>query len=453
MKIVVCGFGYVGATVAACLIRAGTEVVGVDPDPAKLDKIRRGESPVSEPGVGDLLASGKANGLLKAAATPDEHVTDADMVFVCVGTPSNEDGSLDLDHVVQVTRELGQALRKRPADRAPLMIVFRSTMLPGTMDEVVAPLLAEEAGEEPGRLYELAYNPEFLRESTAIADFLAPPKVVVGERVPGASRNLLGIYDGLDAPRFNVSFKLAEMVKYVDNSFHAVKVAFANEVGRVAATAGVDPQEMAEIFISDTKLNVSPYYLWPGGPFGGSCLPKDVRALNAYAREKDLSVPLLASVLPTNLAHKEYLAGEVRRMVRPGGRILLMGLTFKDNTDDLRESPLVDLAETLLKDGFDLRIWDPDLNPAQLLGQNAAFARTHLARLPDLLVKAPDEEARAAELVVLGKAFRGLAGQIPPDVPTLDAHRLRKRMPCLPKLPQAKPEQRDEQKEKVPHTL
>ena len=424
MNIVVCGLGYVGVTVAACLLRKGATVIGIDVSAQKVRAAVDGHSPVKEPGVAELFALGRAEGRLVAAESLDPHLAAADMAIVCVGTPSSPEGDLDLSHVREVSRQIGAALRRRPASAKPLLCVYRSTMLPGSMETVVLPELQKASGEAPGARYEVAYNPEFMRESTAIADFLAPPKIVIGERFPGAAGDLLGIYDGIDAPTFRVSYAAAEMVKYVDNSFHALKVCFANETGRIALAAGVDPKLVTRMFLADTKLNISPYYLYPGGAFGGSCLPKDLRALNAFARTQRLDVPMLDTLMASNDAHKAFLVERVRAAAPEGGRILLLGLTFKDDSDDLRESPLLDLAVRLLELGYRLGIFEPDLRPEQLVGSNLLFARQHLPRLDALLVPEVGAAASAADLVVFGKAMPGIADKVPAGKPVLNLHRL-----------------------------
>lgn len=424
MNIVICGLGYVGVTVAACLLRKGATVIGVDISPDKVRATIEGLSPVKEPGVAELFAMGRAQGRLIAATTLDPHLTTADMVIVCVGTPSSPEGDLDLSHIASVSRQIGAALRRRPTGARQLLCVYRSTMLPGSMDEVVLPALEEASGEPPGGSYEVIYNPEFMRESTAIADFLAPPKIVIGERAPNTAGDLLGIYDGIDAPVFKVPFPVAEMVKYVDNVFHAVKVSFANEMGRIALTAGVDPKVVTRIFLTDTKLNISPYYLYPGGAFGGSCLPKDLRALTAFARASRLNVPMIDHVMASNEAHKAFLLDQVKSSVAPGGRILQLGLTFKDDTDDLRESPLLDIAVGLVEAGYELRVFEPDLRPDQLVGSNLLFAREHLPRLDELLVSNVAAAAATADLVIVGKAMPGIVDKVPPGTPVLNLHRL-----------------------------
>lgn len=422
MKIVVCGLGYVGVTVAACMLRKGATVVGVDVNPQKVEIANAGRSPVKEPGIHETFARARAENRLTAATTLGGALADADIVVACVGTPSREDGSLELSFVSSVSEEIGTAVRQRSPECQPLLCVFRSTMLPGTMEKVVVPKLSAAAGEPAGQRYEPVYNPEFMRESTAIADYFHPPKIVVGERFPGAAQELYGIYDGIDAPVFNVPFAVAEMVKYVDNYFHALKVSFANEIARLALIPAINPQDVTRIFLADTKLNVSSYYLRPGNAFGGSCLPKDVRALAAFGRKHGVDVPLLQSVTASNTAHKSFIAHLVLAHAPKGARILQMGLTFKPDTDDLRESPLVELASTLLEEGYDLSLFEPDLKPEQLIGANLAFARANLARLSELLVTDFGRAAARADLIVLGKAIPGV--KLPPGKPFLNLYRL-----------------------------
>ncbi len=411
------GLGYVGTTTAACLARDGHRVVGVDIDPEKVAAVARGRSPVVEPGVEELLAAAARAGRLEATTDIGPELDRLDMAMVCVGTPSRMDGKLDLSHLLEVTRQLGRGLRRRPADRPPLLLVYRSTVPPGTMERLVLPALERAAGEAPGRRFELAFAPEFLRESTAIRDYDHPPKVVIGERAKGASRRLLGIWDHLDAPVFEVPFAVAEMVKFVDNSFHALKVAFANEIGRICTARGIDPQAVTDIFLADTKLNISPVYLRPGGPYGGSCLPKDLAGMLALARDAGLAVPVLAAVRESNGLHLAWIASRIRALAPPPGPVLLVGLSFKAGTDDLRNSPLLGLAEMLLDAGYDLRVHDPDLDPDRLVGVNFAIALEHGELLRTRLARDPDAAMRGVRLAVLGKWVPDLA--LPADVAVL----------------------------------
>ena len=422
MKIVVCGLGYVGVTTAACLLKDGHSVVGIDVDPAKSESFAAGRSPVREQGVDALLAAGLAEHRLTSGRSITDH-GDADALLVCVGTPVAGDGALDLSQLRSVTEEIAQALAMRPPNAAKITVVYRSTMLPGSLEKTLLPALVQCAGP-PGETYEVVCNPEFLREGSAIADYYAPPKVVIGEREPGAGDTVAALYRHLDAPVFRVPIAVAEMAKYVDNAFHALKVAFANELGRLADTLALPPQLLADIFLADTKLNISPAYLRPGGAFGGSCLPKDLRALNACLRDHDVRAPVLAGILASNDAHQRYLADRIARRMDAGGRILLLGLTFKAATDDLRESPLVDLAQRLIGAEFAVSIFDPDLDAKRLTGVNRQLAQTHLRPLLDCLVDDLSTALRGADLIVLGKSMPTVAVQLGADPRFLDLNRL-----------------------------
>ena len=422
MKVVVCGLGYVGATTAACLLRDGHRVVGIDVDAAKNECFAAGRSPVRERGIDELLAAGLAEQRLTSGSSIAAHC-DADALLICVGTPVAADGELDLSQLRTVTAEIGRALARRPANAARIAVVYRSTMLPGSLEQTLLPALAESAGP-PGETYEVVYNPEFLREGSAVADYYAPSKVVIGERAPGAGDAVAALYRNVDAPVFRVPIGVAEMAKYADNAFHAMKVAFANELGRLADALALPPQLLADVFLADTKLNLSGAYLRPGGAFGGSCLPKDLRALNASLREHDVDAPVIGGVLASNEAHKRYLAERVAERVAAGGRVLLLGLTFKTATDDLRESPLVDLAERLLGAGFVVSIFDPDLDAKRLTGANRQLAQTRLRKLIDCLVDDLPAALRKADLIVLGKSVPTVADQLGEDARLLDLNRL-----------------------------
>lgn len=423
MKIVVFGLGYVGATATACLLRDGHTVIGVDVSPDKAAKIEIGLSPVSEPGLEELLAAGRDAGRLSADTDVGHHLDDADIAMICVGTPSLPGGGLDLTQVCAVSAELGMALRTRDAAREALVVAYRSTMYPGAMEEVILPVLIDAAGEDPGTRFEAVLNPEFLRESTAIQDYYAPSRVVVGEREPGATKRMLGVYDHIDAPFFELPYRTAEMVKLSDNGFHALKVVFANEIGRLALELDVDPEPLIDVFLSDTKLNISPYYLRPGGAFGGSCLPKDVRAISALAGVRGVELPVMSNVITSNEAHKRYLADRVMEHLEPGGSVLLIGLTFKAETDDLRESPLIDLAEALVGKGYDLKIYDPDLKNRELVGANLAYVQQRLPHLSRLLVE-DVEAAGDVSLAVIGKGVDIDRDGLGKRVPIVDIDRL-----------------------------
>ena len=340
-----------------------------------------------------------------------------------VGIGHWQSGGLDLSQILAVTLELGEAVAALPERADQLVIVIRSTVPPGTLEETIIPALIEAAGAPPGGRYEIAFNPEFLRESSAIEDYYAPAKIVIGEREPGITDRLRRIYDSIDAPLFELPFAAAEMIKLTDNAFHALKVAFGNEVGRLALDLGVDPQPVMDAFLADRKLNISPSYLRPGGAFGGSCLPKDVRAINALAGARGVDVPVLGAALTSNAAHKSFLAQRVMARLAPGDTVLLLGLSFKSATDDMRESPLVDLAETLIGKGYDLKIYDPDLKGRTIIGANLRYIEERLPHLSRLLVEDVADVPQPA-LVVLGKPMADVEAALDETLPLIDLVRL-----------------------------
>lgn len=428
MKIIVYGLGYVGTATAACLMAQGHRVAGIDVDPTKSEAFESGRSPVGETGTDELLSAARTDGRILETSTVADHAMDADAILVCVGTPLTPDGTPDLSQVLAVTEECGAALKRRPSHAPPVTVAYRSTMLPGSMENAVVPELARHAGT-PDERYEIVYNPEFLREGTAIEDFFDPPRIVLGEQVSGSARRMKELYSCIEAPVFEVPLAVAEMLKYADNSFHALKVAFANELGRLAHSMEIPVHSMSEVFLADTKLNVSPAYLRPGGAFGGSCLPKDVRALTTYLKRNEIRAPLIESILTSNDIHQEYLAEYATARVSPGGHVLLLGLSFKPGTDDLRGSPLVDLAERLLEKGFRLTIHDPDVRPERLTGVNLDLSQTRLRHLFALLTDDLESAWDTADLIVVGKTMPHLADRLYGDARSVSLDRLNGRMP------------------------
>lgn len=398
MQVAIFGLGYVGLTAAACLTRDGHMVVGVDPSEQKIREIGAGRSTISEPGVPELLQMAVQSGLLKT--TNDARAArleTCDIAMVCVGTPSGPDGSHNMSYIAEVSRQIASAL---PPGRAePLAVVYRSTMRPGSIDELIRPIF-QSVLRDRVREVELVYNPEFLREATAIADYDAPSKIVVGTADGQPCKTLARLYEGISAPTFHTHYREAEFTKFADNTFHALKVAFANELGRVCMDAGVSAKVMHEIFVSDTKLNISPYYLRPGGAFGGSCLPKDVRALQHIASSIGANTPVIDALIRSNEAHKHHLFTYCTAGLAPGAKVLLLGLAFKKNSDDLRESPKVDLARRLLQAGYRLSIYDPALKPENLVGQNLGYAFSHLPSFPKLLIERAEAERSQFNLVI-----------------------------------------------------
>jgi GDP-mannose 6-dehydrogenase len=399
MTIGIFGLGYVGVTTAACLANDGHHVTGVDIVEQKVRAIEQGASPIVEERVGTLISKGCAQGRLRATMNPAEVLEGADLAFVCVGTPSQDDGSIDTTPVQRVATEIGKILSEQPEGASPLLIVFRSTMLPETTRNTLIPILEDQSGRAVGNGYEVAFHPEFMREGSAVHDFYHPPKIVVGERQEGAADRLWDLYEDHDAPQFATSLEAAEAVKYVDNAFHALKITFANEVGQILRAHGVDSREVMEIFRHDTKLNISPKYLRPGFAFGGSCLPKDLRALTQAAQEKSVDPPVLDNILTSN---KQHIERALRRVVdEDPDRVGLVGLSFKPGTDDLRESPLVELAERLLGKGMEVRIFDQKVRTSKLVGTNKSYVERHLPHLSELLVESV-EDLEPSDVIVVG---------------------------------------------------
>lgn len=382
MRIVVVGLGYVGVTAAACLTKQGHVVCGVDVNPEKVEAINSGVSPIVEPGIDDMLASAVAQRRL-SAQTSIPPLLGVDLVVVCVGTPSAADGAHNMSYIAESTRQIAVAAR---AATAKVTVAYRSTVRPGSMENFVAPLFRSSLGEDWASTIELVYNPEFLRESTAVEDYFNPPRVVVGTADGRGSCVMTQLNQDISAPVFLTRFREAEVTKFIDNSWHAVKVTFANEFGRVCAANGVDADIAHSIFVSDTKLNISNYYTRPGSPFGGSCLPKDVRAMQYLARVGGIEVELLDSVIKSNESHKRFQFSRVRAAAEPGAKVLVVGLAFKAGTDDLRESPHVSLVADLLAAGYRVDVLDPAVRASMLVGQNLATALTILPQLHDIIV-------------------------------------------------------------------
>jgi len=400
-SISVFGLGYVGTVTAACLAHKGHSLIGVDLSPAKVEAMGSGRSPVVEPRVAELIAESHSAGRLTATPNSEEAVLNSQISFLCVGTPSLRNGKLDLGHIEPVCREIGQALKKKKEFH---LVVLRSTVLPGTAESIVVPTLEKSSGKKLGMDFGVCVNPEFMREGTAVADFLEPAMTVIGAADPKHSGMLREIYAWVPGGIFETSFRSAEMVKYVCNAWHAVKVSFANEVGTLAKELGVDAEALVEIFTADTRLNISATYLKPGFAFGGSCLPKDVRALNYRARELDLILPLFQSILPSN---DEHLDRAVEMVLKSGKKkIAMLGLSFKADTDDLRESPQVQLVKRLLGEGRQIRIWDDNVSLGRLIGSNRQYIEEVIPHIGSLLSTNLTEVIEGAEVVVI--ATRGL---------------------------------------------
>jgi GDP-mannose 6-dehydrogenase len=397
-RIAVFGLGYVGTVSAACFASRGNDVVGVDVNPDKVNMVNAGRSPVVEERIGELIKEQLGAGRLRATSDVRDAVASTDLALICVGTPSSRGGGLSTEYVERVADEIGAALAA--SDRSPYTVVVRSTVLPGTCQRLVIPALERSSGLRAGTDFGVCVNPEFLREGSSVRDFFDPPKTIVGELDSSSGALVAALYEGLPGPVFRVSLPVAEMTKYVDNSFHALKVGFANEIGAVCKASDLDSHEVMRIFMADTKLNISSAYLKPGFAFGGSCLPKDLRAFIHRSRHLDLHLPILEGVLPSN---DEQIQRAMNMIIATGARrIGLFGLGFKAGTDDLRESPMVELAERLVGRGFDLLIHDSQVALSQLLGANRAYVESRIPHLSRLMAPSPDSVAVHGEVCVLG---------------------------------------------------
>jgi len=398
MRIAVFGLGYVGSVTSACLAKLGHDVVGVDPNEYKVGCLARGESPIVEKDLGGLIAEAAQAGRLSATTDFVAAVKDADLVLVCVGTPSREDGSLDLAHVEHAAGEVGAALKAHPHFAT---VVFRSTMLPGSVEEQLVPRLEAASGGKLGKEFGVCYNPEFLREGTAVADFFGPPITVLGVADEKSAAPMRALYADLPGELAVVSIRTAEMLKYVNNAFHGLKVAFANEIGVLCKREGVDSHEVMRLFCADTKLNLSPYYLKPGFAFGGSCLPKDLRAITHRARERNLVLPVLDSVIRSNDVHVQRAVAAVERAKAPGRKVGVLGLSFKAETDDLRESPIIRVVGALVGKGWTLALHDAHVDASKLVGANRQYLEAEIPYLDRLFHKDPRDVVRASEVVVI----------------------------------------------------
>jgi GDP-mannose 6-dehydrogenase len=404
MDIAIFGLGYVGAVSAACLSTAGHAVVGVDSNEGKVELINAGKSPVVEKDVDAMIASAVADRRLRATTDHRAAIRESELAIVCVGTPSRGNGDLDLSHVERVCRDVALVLRDKAEFTA---IIIRSTVLPGTLRSMVVPTLESGSGKRAGHDFGVGFFPEFLRESTAVHDFYHPPKIVIAASDDRTRALLEALNQDLDAPLMRADFEVAEMVKYADNTWHALKVAFANEIGSVSKALKIDGGAVMDIFCQDTKLNISASYLRPGFAFGGSCLPKDVRALTYKGRSLDLELPLINAIMPSNRSHIDRAMQMV--LDHKERNVGVLGLSFKAGTDDLRESPVVELVERLLGKGHEIRIFDRNVNLSRLVGANRAYIYQHLPHIAKLMVDHVDEVVHHGGTIVIGNRDRYFA--------------------------------------------
>jgi GDP-mannose 6-dehydrogenase len=398
MKIAIFGLGYVGSVSMACFAKEGHHVFGVDINPHKVESINAGLSPIIEPGLEDLLNKACMEGRLAVSVDGSHALREAQVVFICVGTPSNPNGSLDTSYIERVCSDIGRNLAGRSEY---LVIAIRSTVLPGTAKEKLLPLLEAESGKTAGKDFGFCINPEFLREGSAVADFYNPPFTLIGELDEKSGSLLAELYSSLDAPLMRVPVGEAEMVKYASNAFHALKVVFANEIGNICKRYEIDSHKVMDIFVQDSKLNLSPYYLKPGFAFGGSCLGKDLRALLYSARQRDVETPVLQSILPSNVLQIKKAVS----MVQENGKrkVGIIGLSFKKFTDDLRESPILEMAENLIGKGYDIRIYDQEISLSQLHGSNREYLEKTIPHITSLMKNTIQETMEESETIVVAK--------------------------------------------------
>jgi GDP-mannose 6-dehydrogenase len=410
---------------AGCLANDGHQVIGVDPVKTKFDMINSGRSPIVEADIGEIIASTTKAGRLRATDDVAQAIQDTELSLICVGTPSQANGNLDLTYIKRVCEQIGRVLRSKSARHT---VVIRSTVLPGTMHKTVIPILEECSAKKAGADFGVCHNPEFLREGSAVRDFSAPPKTVIGELDQASGDVLVELYKELDAPLIRTDIETAEMVKYVDNSWHALKIGFANEVGNLCKAVAIDAHKVMNIFCQDKQLNISSAYLLPGFAFGGSCLPKDLRALAYQAKMHDLELPIISSILPSN---ELQVRRGVRLIMEKGhNRIGVLGFSFKPGTDDLRESPVIEVIERLIGKGHDLRIYDKNVNVASLMGANRDFILNRIPHISKLMVDCVDAVLDHAQTVVIGNKdpdFVNVLGRLRADQQLVDFVRITER--------------------------
>ena len=416
------GLGYVGAVTAACLAERGFRVLGVDVNPSKVEMINAGVTPIVEEKIGDIIKDVVQDNRLTATVDVQQAIAETNSSLICVGTPSRANGDLELTYVKRVAEQIGAALASKDEYHT---VILRSTVLPGTTEDVVQPILEEFSGKQVGKDFGLCFNPEFLREGSSVKDFHAPPFTLVGTQHERDADVVRELYGWLDAEFLVEDIRTAEMVKYINNSYHAVKVAFANEVGRLCEALKIDSHAVMNIFCKDTKQNLSAYYLKPGYAFGGSCLPKDLRAILYKAKSADVDMELFQSTLTSNRTQIEAGIKAIERL--KNRKVGLLGLSFKAGTDDLRESPMVTLVETLLGRGYEIRIFDENVSLSRLVGSNKAYIEQELPHISEMLHESMEDVIAASDTIVIGNPdprFADVARQVPPGKQVVDLVRI-----------------------------
>lgn len=422
MKISIFGLGYVGAVSAGCLAKEGHEVLGVDTSQTKVDLINKGNTPIIEKDIGEIIAAAVADGKLRASTDVNEAVQQTEMSLICVGTPSQLNGSLDLSYVRRVCEQIGEAIKSKKDFH---VVVARSTMLPGSMWNIVIPTLEQASGKKAGKDFGVCNNPEFLREGTAVYDYFNPPKTVIGETDSRAGDVLASIYEDMSAPMIRTTVETAEMVKYTDNVWHALKVSFANEIGNICKELEIDSHKVMDIFCQDTKLNLSSYYMKPGFAFGGSCLPKDVRALTYKGRSLDLNLPILNAILPSNREQVERSINMITN--HQSKKVGVLGFSFKAGTDDLRESPMVEVIERLIGKGYEIKLYDKNVKVASLVGANKDYILNVIPHVSSLMVDSINAVLAHADIIIIGNGdpeFKEVKAKLKPGQVMLDFVRI-----------------------------
>lgn len=397
MKISVFGLGYVGSTSAACLAKKGHTVIGVDVNPIKVNMINRGQSPIIEKELNKIIRDTVKNNRLHATLNWKLAVSETDVAFVCVPTPSNSNGSIDLNFITRVCRQIGKEIKKK---NDYFVFVIRSTVLPGTTEKEVIPILEMTSEKRAGKDFGVCMNPEFMREGNSVDDFFNPPKIVIGQYDKNSGNVVEEIYEGINALLIRTEIKIAEMIKYADNTFHALKITFANEMGNICKKLGVDSHEVMNIFCLDKKLNLSPYYFKPGFAFGGSCLPKDLRAITHEAKMEDVETPMLNSILESNRKQVQLVINKL--LEYKNKRLGFIGLSFKPGTDDLRESPIVEVVETLLGKGFEICIYDRNVDLSRLIGANKEYIEKEIPHISSLMCHSIEQLLDKADVIIVG---------------------------------------------------